>query len=76
MKIQPYGEQINQQNVKYKKKEINGLGDVVAMVAEPIARFSDKHFGTKLAGCGGCAKRRQKLNSAVPFNSNNRPKTS
>lgn len=43
-----------------------GLGDAVALVAEPIARLSDAVLGTKLVGCGGCAQRRAKLNALVP----------
>lgn len=43
-----------------------GLGDAVALVAEPIARLSDAVLGTKLVGCGGCAQRRAALNAIVP----------
>lgn len=43
-----------------------GLGDLVATVAEPIARASDALLGTKLVGCGGCAKRKAALNALVP----------
>lgn len=43
-----------------------GLGDAVALVAEPIARLSDAVLGTKLVGCGGCAQRRAALNALVP----------
>jgi hypothetical protein len=39
-----------------------GLGDVVAFIAEPMARAIDKVARTKLAGCAGCNKRRQFLN--------------
>jgi len=39
-----------------------GLGDLVAAVAQPIARVIDAAAGTKLAECGGCAKRRAALN--------------
>jgi hypothetical protein len=39
-------------------------GDAVEVVAKPIARLIDKVTGTKLTGCGGCARRREKLNSA------------
>jgi len=46
---------------------MRGLGDAVALVAEPIARASDKMLGTQLVGCGGCKKRREALNRAVPF---------
>jgi len=40
----------------------SGLGDLVAAVAQPVARLIDAVAGTNLKGCGGCAKRRQKLN--------------
>lgn len=43
-----------------------GLGDVVAKVADPIARALDAALGTKLAGCGGCSKRRRALNQLIP----------
>ncbi len=39
-----------------------GLGDLVAAVAQPIARAIDAAAGTKLAECGGCKKRREALN--------------
>lgn len=44
-----------------------GLGDVVAAVAQPIAKVIDAVAGTNVAGCGGCAKRQAALNAAVPF---------
>lgn len=42
-------------------------GDVVALVAQPIARAIDAVAAsvgvkTNVAGCGGCKKRREKLN--------------
>ena len=40
----------------------NELGDYVSMIAQPIARAIDAVAGTNVAGCGGCEKRRQKLN--------------
>jgi hypothetical protein len=43
-----------------------GLGDAVALIAQPIARAIDRVAGTNVAGCGGCAKRRAKLNAMVP----------
>ncbi|MBI5770848.1 MAG: hypothetical protein HZA93_23930 [Verrucomicrobia bacterium] len=43
-----------------------GLGDVVASVAQPIARAIDAVAGTNLKGCGGCAGRKARLNQAVP----------
>jgi len=39
-----------------------GLGDLVAAVAQPIARVIDAAAGTKLAECGGCKQRRAALN--------------
>lgn len=44
-----------------------GLGDVVARLAQPIARGVDALAGTKLANCGGCARRQAALNDAFPF---------
>lgn len=46
---------------------IAGLGDAVAIVAQPIARAIDRVAGTKIEGCGGCNRRRDALNKAVPF---------
>lgn len=43
-----------------------GLGDLVATVAQPIARAIDTVAGTNIKGCGGCAKRRAALNRLVP----------
>ena len=43
-----------------------GLGDAVALVAQPIAKAIDAVAGTNLKECGGCAKRRAALN-ALPF---------
>lgn len=43
-----------------------GLGDLVALFAEPIARASDAVLGTHLVGCGSCAERRAALNKLVP----------
>ena len=39
-----------------------GLGDAVAMVAQPIAAAIDMVAGTDIKGCGACAKRRANLN--------------
>lgn len=39
-----------------------GLGDLVAAVAQPIARGIDAVAGTRVAECGGCKKRRESLN--------------
>jgi hypothetical protein len=47
--------------------KLRGLGDVVAMVAQPIARAIDSVAGTNIKECGGCAKRREKLNLLLPL---------
>lgn len=43
-----------------------GLGDAVELVAKPIARVLDRVLGTRISGCGACAKRRRRLNALVP----------
>lgn len=43
-----------------------GLGDAVAVVAQPIARVIDAMLGTNIKGCGGCKKRQAALNKIVP----------
>lgn len=47
-------------------KPARGLGDLVATLAEPIARASDAVLGTHLVGCQSCAERRAALNKLVP----------
>lgn len=51
---------------KYARAPQRGLGDTVASVLKPIARGIDAVAGTKLANCGGCAKRQETLNRIVP----------
>lgn len=46
-----------------------GLGDVVEIVAKPIARVIDHALGTSITTCGGCASRRAALNQRFPFRS-------
>lgn len=41
--------------------ELHGMGDVVAMVAQPIAKV------VGLENCGGCKQRRQDWNREIPF---------
>lgn len=48
-------------------RKLRGLGDAVAVVAEPVARILDALAGTRVSGCGGCEKRRQQLNEWLPF---------
>ena len=47
-----------------------GLGDVVATIAQPIARAIDQVAGTRLQTCSACKHRQALLNAAVPFNAN------
>lgn len=51
-----------------KQKKINGLGDAVHKIAQPIAKTIDKIFGTNIKECGGCKRRRNLLNKAFPIN--------
>lgn len=51
------------------RNSIQGAGDVVHRVAQPIARALDRVLGTNIEHCGGCAQRREKLNQALPFKS-------
>ena len=41
------------------------LGDAFEVVAQPIAKGIDLVFGSSLQDCGGCAKRKDKLNKLV-----------
>ena len=47
-------------------RKYRGLGDVVAAVAQPIARAIDAVAGTDIQHCRGCAARREKLNARFP----------
>ena len=47
--------------------ELRGLGDAVALLAQPIARVIDSVLGTNVQGCGGCKARKAALNQALPF---------
>jgi len=44
-----------------------GLGDVIARVAQPIARIIDTLTAGNLSNCGGCKNRQEKLNQMFPF---------
>jgi len=39
-----------------------GVGDQVERIAQPIAKVIDKVLGTKIQECGGCKRRRDRLN--------------
>ena len=47
--------------------QIAGLGDLVHAVAHPLAKATDRILGTNLQNCGGCARRRETLNRALPL---------
>lgn len=49
------------------RNKIKGAGDLVALVAQPIAGAIDKVFKTKVKTCAACAKRKEMLNHLVPF---------
>lgn len=58
----------------YNKKElyealdkINGFGDIVYKVAQPIAKTLDAILKTNISNCGGCKRRREKLNKLFPI---------
>ncbi len=44
-----------------------GLGDIVASVAQPIAKTVDAVFGTKVQHCGSCKERQAELNEKFPI---------
>jgi hypothetical protein len=43
-----------------------GLGDLVHIVANPIAKTLDAVAGTQIEGCQSCAQRRADLNKMMP----------
>lgn len=69
----PYSEEEFVENVCKNTKgspcsdQMRGAGDLVAMIANPIARAIDAVAGTNVAGCGGCRQRQEKLNEKLPF---------
>jgi hypothetical protein len=46
---------------------MRGAGDVVAAVAQPVARMIDRVSGTNLQNCGGCKRRQETLNRKFPM---------
>lgn len=55
---------------KYNKAQLKGLGDAVALVADPIKQIIVRHGPAPIVrlmeNCN-CAKRKQILNELVPF---------
>jgi hypothetical protein len=60
----------------YTPPKIAGLGDAVALLAQPVARLIDAVAGTSLQGCQGCAGRKAWLNEVVPFTNPPHPEAS
>jgi len=48
-------------------EKIEGLGDVVHRIAQPIAKGIDRVLKTNIQECGGCEKRRESLNKKFPM---------
>lgn len=48
-----------------KQRPLQQLGDRIERVTKPIARVIDKVAGTKIVGCGGCKKMKERLNSGM-----------
>jgi hypothetical protein len=46
---------------------LRGAGDLVALVAKPIARTLDRVAGTRLQDCDGCEARQAWLNERYPL---------
>lgn len=55
--------------ITHPRPKMKGLGDAVAMIAQPIARTIDAAFGTDVQNCGGCKARREALNEKISFHS-------
>ena len=49
------------------RQPMRGVGDLVAQLAQPIARTIDRVVGTNLQNCNKCKQRQARLNAAVPF---------
>lgn len=50
-----------------------GLGDLVHLVAAPIASTLDRALGTRLRHCPSCAARRRALNAITLFRGTSAP---
>lgn len=48
-------------------RKLRGAGDLVALVAQPIAKAIDAVAKTNVSGCNACQKRREAMNNALPF---------
>ena len=58
-------EKLAKEKEDQEKRKI-GLGDLVAKVAQPIAKGIDSVVGTDIQHCGGCKKRQEALNNLIP----------
>jgi len=48
-------------------RRLRGIGDLVAVVAHPIAAGIDAALGTNLKNCQSCNDRREDWNQKFPF---------
>lgn len=48
-------------------RKLKGVGDVVALVAGPLARGLDAVFRTRASSCRGCEGRKEWLNEKFPL---------
>lgn len=71
------GEILGMRVIRVESAPLSGMGDAVAIFAQPIARAIDvatkvlpRNMQTNIANCGGCAKRKAKLNEMFPFKAN------
>jgi hypothetical protein len=65
--VQVSAEEYAQTRDKYSPRiKKRGLGDLVAIVAQPIAGAIDAVAGTNLKGCKGCKSRQEALNRLIP----------
>ena len=55
------------EEVLEKERKARGLGDVVELVAQPVAKAIDKIVRTNIQNCGGCKKRKEFLNKKFPL---------
>ena len=52
---------------KVSRRRITGLGDAVALVAQPAARVIDAIFKTDLQNCQSCNQRKSAWNNKFRF---------
>lgn len=58
---------MNQKALEVSSWKYRGIGDVVAAVAQPVAKVLDAALGTDIQNCSACGQRQERLNKAMPF---------